>query len=87
MLTRRWKKEKVNMMDGRESGFVLKVARSLRGMNALFSPSSMHSLDLCKGVMRCLEDWKERLFWEGVTEACLRRHKDGGLGTIRACSG
>lgn len=56
MLTRGWKKEKVNVMDGRESGFVLKVARSLRRMNALLSPSSVHSLDFCKGVIRCLED-------------------------------
>lgn len=44
-MTRGWKKEKVSVMDGRESGFVLEVVGSLgKKMNGLFSPSSDASI-------------------------------------------
>lgn len=38
-------------------------------MEVLFLPLVMNPLDLFKGVRRRLEDWEERLLWEGAREA------------------
>lgn len=45
-----------------------------------FLPLVIDALDLFEGIMRSLEDSKERLLWEGLWEGYLGRRDDRGLG-------
>lgn len=49
-------------------------------VNVLLSPSSVHLSSVFKDVLRCLEDWEERLLWKEVRGTRLGRRDDRGFG-------